>query len=64
MAGGADKDARTLDLEEAEARDLDLIRCDDCGRSFATEDGPGMIAGIKGPCPDCGGTFRLEDRSN
>jgi rRNA maturation endonuclease Nob1 len=39
---------------------LEVIRCDGCGRSFATEDGPGMIAVIKGSCPDCGGTFRLE----
>jgi hypothetical protein len=22
-------------------------------------DGPGMIAAIKGPCPDCGGRFEL-----
>jgi hypothetical protein len=22
-------------------------------------DGPGLIAVIKGPCPDCGGSFQL-----
>jgi hypothetical protein len=38
---------------------LDLIACDRCGRSFATEDGPGMLAAIKGPCPECGGTFQM-----
>ena len=38
---------------------LDVIACDDCGRHFATTDGPGMIAAIKGPCPDCGGRFEL-----
>lgn len=39
--------------------DLDEITCDGCGRSFMTMDGPGMIAAIKGPCPNCGGRFRL-----
>lgn len=39
---------------------LDLIVCDGCGRRFATGDGPGMIAAIKGPCPDCGGRFQLK----
>jgi len=38
---------------------LDVIACSGCGRRFATEDGPGMIAVIKGPCPDCGGRFEL-----
>jgi hypothetical protein len=38
---------------------LDVIACDGCGRHFATTDGPGMIAAIKGPCPDCGGRFKL-----
>ncbi len=41
---------------------LELISCEGCGRSFATPDGPGMIASIKGPCPDCGGRFALEVR--
>jgi rRNA maturation endonuclease Nob1 len=36
------------------------IECDGCGRSFRTED-PGMLGAIKGPCPTCGGTFRLGD---
>lgn len=48
--------------EPAALVDLDLIACDGCGRTFATEDGPGMIAAIVGPCPDCGGRFQL-DRS-
>jgi hypothetical protein len=26
---------------------------------FTTLDGPGMLAAIKGPCPDCGGPFEL-----
>lgn len=38
---------------------LDLIECDGCGRSFQTDDADGMLAAIKGPCPGCGGTFRL-----
>jgi hypothetical protein len=38
---------------------LELIACDDCGRSFATEGPAEMLAAIKGPCPVCGGTFRL-----
>lgn len=38
---------------------LDLISCDGCGRSFLALDGPGMIAAIKGSCPDCGGRFKL-----
>jgi hypothetical protein len=38
---------------------LDEISCDGCGRSFNTPDGAGMIAVIKGPCPDCGGTFEF-----
>jgi hypothetical protein len=35
------------------------IECDGCGRSFVTEDAPGMLAAITGPCPSSGGTFRL-----
>jgi len=41
-------------------RRLELISCDGCGRHFTTDDGPGMIAMIKGSCPDCGGSFRLD----
>jgi hypothetical protein len=37
----------------------ELIECDDCGRSFATEHPAEMLAAIKGPCPSCGGRFRL-----
>ena len=44
-------------------RALELIACDRCGRHFATDDGPGMIALIKGACPDCGGRFQLIDAS-
>ena len=40
---------------------LDLIACDGCGRSFATADGPAMLGAIKGPCPTCGGEFRLRE---
>jgi hypothetical protein len=39
--------------------ELDRIACAGCGRMFATVDGPGMLAAIKGPCPDCGGAFEL-----
>jgi hypothetical protein len=46
---------------EASFRPLDVIACDTCGRSFATQDGPGMLAVIKGPCPDCGGRFQLTE---
>ena len=38
---------------------FDLIACDGCGRSFLTEDAGAMLAAIKGPCPTCGGSFRL-----
>jgi hypothetical protein len=38
---------------------LDEIACDGCGRSVMSTDGPGLIAVIEGPCPDCGGTFEL-----
>lgn len=38
---------------------LEEIACDGCKRSFMAMDGPGMIAAIQGPCPDCGGRFRL-----
>jgi len=38
---------------------MDMISCGVCGRSFVTNDGPGMIAAIKGPCPSCGGRFAL-----
>ena len=38
----------------------DLIECDGCGRSFTTDYGAAeMLAAIKGPCPSCGGSFRL-----
>jgi hypothetical protein len=37
----------------------ELIECDDCGRSFTTEQPAEMLAAIKGPCPTCGGSFRL-----
>ncbi len=46
-------------VAEGRAPALDLIACNGCGRRFATEDGPGMIAAIEGPCPDCGGRFEL-----
>lgn len=42
---------------------LHLIACDGCGRRFATDDGPGMIALLKGPCPGCGGRFQLVEAS-
>ncbi len=53
--GGPSGRAPTQGRPEA----LDVIACDGCGRHFATTDGPGMIAAIKGPCPDCGGRFEL-----
>jgi hypothetical protein len=37
----------------------DRIVCAGCGRWFTTIDGPGMLAAIKGPCPDCGAAFEL-----
>ena len=48
-----------LSLRLSAPRPLDLIACNGCGRCFATEDGPGMLAVIKGACPDCGGRFEL-----
>jgi hypothetical protein len=48
---------------QARPQALDVIACDGCGRHFATTDGPGMIAAIKGPCPDCGGRFELSPPS-
>jgi hypothetical protein len=62
MNGRAEEDASGAEVE-AEL-ELEIIACDGCGRMIATEDGPGMIAIIKGPCPDCGGCFRLEETSN
>jgi hypothetical protein len=52
-------DRRASTEVEPSFRPLDVIACDACGRSFATQDGAGMLAAIKGPCPDCGGRFRL-----
>lgn len=46
----------------AVTEELDWITCDDCARSFETNDGRGMIAAIKGACPNCGGRFVLEDK--
>lgn len=42
-------------------RAMDRIACSGCGRSFMTFDGKDMLAAIRGPCPDCGGTFALDD---
>jgi rRNA maturation endonuclease Nob1 len=36
-----------------------LIECDGCGRSFTTDHPAEMLAAIKGPCPTCGGSFKL-----
>ena len=47
------------DAVEDRVQGLDLIACDGCGRSFATHDGPRMIAAIVGPCPECGGRFQF-----
>ena len=55
----AEASAPSPGSEEISGPPLDVIACDHCGRGFTTEDGPGMIAAIKGPCPDCGGRFRL-----
>jgi rRNA maturation endonuclease Nob1 len=41
----------------------DQIECNGCGRTFVTEDAPGMLAAITGPCPSCGGRFRLAQPS-
>ena len=49
------------ELGEDRSKRLEVIACDGCGRSFATDDGPGMMAVIKGPCPDCGGRFQLTE---
>jgi len=37
----------------------EVIECDGCGRSFATEHPAEMLAAISGRCPTCGGRFRL-----
>jgi hypothetical protein len=39
----------------------ELIECDGCGRSITTDDAAGMLAAITGPCPSCGGRFRLAE---
>lgn len=39
---------------------LDRVTCDGCSRSVLTFDGKALLAAIKGPCPDCGGRFELE----
>ena len=54
-------DRRDGSRKDDSAQSLDLIACDGCGRTFVTPDGPGMIAAIVGPCPDCGGRFQLAD---
>jgi hypothetical protein len=54
-AGGTSGPATT----QGRPQTLDVIACDGCGRHFATTDGPGMIAAIIGPCPNCGGRFKL-----
>jgi hypothetical protein len=50
-AAGRDAEPRLAPLDE--------IACDGCGRSVMSTDGPGLIEVIVGPCPDCGGAFRL-----
>jgi hypothetical protein len=52
-------ETRRTAATEGGSQPLEVIACDGCGRRFATADGPGMIAAIKGPCPDCGGRFEL-----
>jgi hypothetical protein len=59
--GEADRDRRGRNGVLDRTPRLDVIACDGCGRCFATGDGPGMLAVIKGPCPDCGGRFKLLD---
>lgn len=59
QAAGASRAGRGGVLDQT--LQLDVIACDGCGRCFATEDGAGMLAVIKGPCPDCGGHFELLD---
>jgi hypothetical protein len=59
MSDPTGKAARTTAATSVRDQPLDLIACDGCGRRFATDDGPGMIAAIKGPCPDCGGRFEM-----
>lgn len=54
-------DRRSGHDETGPGGSLDLIACDGCGRTFVTTDGPGMMAAIVGPCPDCGGRFQLAD---
>lgn len=41
---------------------VDRLRCDGCDRSITSMDGPGMLAALKGPCPDCGGRFDLNGK--
>lgn len=54
---------RPVDGPSGRAGRLDLISCDGCGRTFTTQDGPGMLTAIKGACPDCGGQFHLAGTS-
>jgi hypothetical protein len=63
VSGGSEVagDRRASAEFEASFRPLDVIACDACGRNFATQDGLGMLAVIKGPCPDCGGRFQLTE---
>jgi hypothetical protein len=56
-----DRRLRRRRAEDAKIDHLDLISCDGCGRTFVTSDGPGMMAAIVGPCPDCGGRFQLSE---
>jgi len=60
QTGESSPPAQPPALAPTRSQPLELISCDGCGRRFTTDDGPGMIALIKGPCPDCGGRFRLD----
>jgi hypothetical protein len=38
----------------------DRVSCTDCGHWFPALDGPALLYGLKGSCPDCGGEFELK----
>jgi hypothetical protein len=46
--------------ETWEAGAIDRVACRDCGLSFPAGEGLVLHFALKGPCPECGGSFQLD----
>ena len=46
--------------EAREAEAFDRVACRDCGLSFPAGEGLALHFALKGPCPECGGSFQLD----